>query len=223
MTKFLTLGAIALAVALGLGWTLTSNRAPAALDLAAYAEDGVDEVDISGVTDMVLGEVNAPVEVIEYLSFTCPHCAQFHQTVFKELKENYIDTGKIRFVSREVYLDRFGLWAGMIARCPQDTKRYFGLSGLILEKQRDWIGDGNPEEIIANLRKLGKTAGLTDAALDQCLNDGDNAKALVKVFQNNMEIHPIEGTPAVFVDGTLVDRASYEAISAAIEAKLSVE
>ena len=73
--------------------------------------------DPSSIPDMILGDPEAPVEVIEYASYTCPHCASFHANQYKELKENYIDTGKIRFVYREVYFDRFGLWASMIARC----------------------------------------------------------------------------------------------------------
>jgi protein-disulfide isomerase len=51
------------------------------------------------------------VKIVEYASFTCPHCAHFHETVFGQLKADYIDTGKVQFTLREVYFDRYGLWA----------------------------------------------------------------------------------------------------------------
>ena len=67
--------------------------------------------------DIVLGDDNAPVTVIEYASFTCPHCASFHINTWPRFKAEYIDTGKVRFILREVYFDRYGLWASMVARC----------------------------------------------------------------------------------------------------------
>lgn len=220
MKKNIILGALALAFTLGAGVWL--SRSPEAVSLAALAQDSEAEVDTSLVPEMVLGDENAPVEVVEYASFTCPHCATFHATVFGQLKENYIDTGKIRFINREVYFDRFGLWAGMVARCAGDTKRYYGLVDLIFQKQQDWMGGGDPAAITNNLRTLGKTAGLSDDQLDACLNNEAMAKSMVAVFQENMERNPIEGTPAIFVDGEPVS-SSYQAISEAIDAKLAAE
>jgi hypothetical protein len=56
-----------------------------------------------GITedDVVLGAENAPVTLVEYASTTCPHCATFHNEVWEDLKTNYIDTGRVRFVFRE--------------------------------------------------------------------------------------------------------------------------
>ena len=71
----------------------------------------------SAIEDMVLGDANAPITMIEYASYTCPHCGSFHQNTYPQLKADYIDTGKVKFIFREVYFDRFGLWASMIARC----------------------------------------------------------------------------------------------------------
>ena len=75
------------------------------------------EIDTSSVIEMTIGAEDAPIEMIEYASYTCPHCGKFHTDVFKKLKQNYIDTGKVRFTYREVYFDRYGLWASMVARC----------------------------------------------------------------------------------------------------------
>ena len=190
----------------------TAAMALAALPFGAWADNHETEAmegEAPVVAEMMLGDPEAPVEVIEYASFTCPHCANFHDDVFGQLKENYIDTGKIRFIHREVYFDRYGLWAGMVARCSGDTKRYFGIADLIYSKQRDWIGDGQPATIEANLRTLGKTAGLTDQALDECMADSAMAEALVADFQTNMERDGIEGTPTFFINGTKHSNMSY--------------
>lgn len=179
------------------------------------------ETEAPVVTEMVLGSPDAKVEIIEYASFTCPHCASFHEQVFGQLKTNYIDTGKVRFVNREVYFDRFGLWAGMVARCGGDTDRYFGLVDMIFEKQREWIGDGQAGTISRNLRTIGKTAGLTDEMLDQCLNDQAMAEALIANFQENMNRDEIQGTPTFLINGEKYSNMSYAEFSRVIDEKLA--
>src|SRR5437667_12366782 len=83
--------------------------------------------------DMVLGEQNAPVTIIEYASMTCPHCAHFHETTYPELKKKYIDTGKVRFIFREFPLDQLAAAGFMLARCSsQDVKS--ALPGLEVAK-----------------------------------------------------------------------------------------
>ena len=111
------------AVVLGLGiaafWYTSSSgtQATNAPVLSPISSAEAQEIDTSGVVmEITMGDPNASTTVIEYASYTCPHCARFHEDVFKDLKTNYIDTGKINFVYREVYFDRFGLWAGMLAR-----------------------------------------------------------------------------------------------------------
>ncbi|MCC6863434.1 MAG: thioredoxin domain-containing protein, partial [Rhodobacteraceae bacterium] len=78
------------------------------------------------VQDFSIGDPAAKVKIIEYASFTCPHCADAHKTIWKDLKKNYIDTGKVYFTYREVYFDRYGLWAAIMARCGGEM-RYFGI------------------------------------------------------------------------------------------------
>ena len=93
------------------GWFVVNQQSTTADPLgAAFAQDA-SEIDISMIPDMSIGNPDSTVTVIEYASFTCPHCAAFHADNFKKLKADFIDTGKINFVHREVFFDRFGLWA----------------------------------------------------------------------------------------------------------------
>jgi protein-disulfide isomerase len=173
-----------------------------------------------GPGDFSLGSPDAPVKIVEYASFTCPHCANFHETVWGQLKTEYIDTGKVYFTLREVYFDRYGLWAAMVARCGGDM-RYFGIHDMLFAQQQDWAGSQDPTEVVAKLKTIGLAAGLDQAALDACLNDQANAEAMIKQFETNMAADGVKGTPTVFVNGTSIGSPSYADLKAAIDAELA--
>jgi protein-disulfide isomerase len=169
---------------------------------------------------MVQGAEDAPVTLIEYASYTCPHCAAFHGDQYQQLKEDYIDTGKVKYVFREVYFDRFGLWASMVARCGGDM-RFFGLTEVLYEEQREWIGEGEPAAIAENLRRIGRTAGMDDATIDACMQDEAQAEALVAWFQQNAETDGIEATPTLILNGEKHSNMAYDELAALIDAELA--
>ncbi|SMR82465.1 Protein-disulfide isomerase [Aliiroseovarius halocynthiae] len=208
---------IAVVIAIGGAFYMTQNNG--SLPGVSVAEAQSSDAAVEPAADMILGDKDAPITVIEYASFTCPHCANFHEDTFKKLKQNYIDTGKIQFIHREVYFDQFGLWAGMIARCGGDT-RYFGLIDLIYGGQKDWIADGSPSTIVANLKKLGRTAGMTDEQLDACLQDEASAQSLVAAYQQNAGADEITGTPSFIIDGTKYSNMNYSDFAAILDEKL---
>jgi protein-disulfide isomerase len=172
------------------------------------------------VDDMALGSPDAPVTIIEYASFTCPHCANFHKDVFKQLKADYIDTGKVRFIYREVYFDRYGLWAALMARCGGEMK-YFGVTDILFETQAEWAGSDDPAVVVENLKRIGRSAGMDDAALDACMKDQATAEALVARYQANMEADGVEGTPTLFINGEKHPNMSYADLKAILDAKLA--
>ena len=186
----------------------------------ALAQDASAETAAAGPGDFSLGSPDAKVKLVEYASFTCPHCAHFHETVFPQLKKDYIDTGKVRFTLREVYFDRYGLWGALIARCGGEM-RYFGIHDMLFSQQKEWAGSDDPNQVVANLKTLGRAAGLDDAAMDVCLNDTANAEALIKQFQTNFEADGVEGTPTLFVNGTKYSNMAYEDLKAILDAELA--
>ncbi len=198
--------ALALALVAGIG-----------LGTAARAED---KPALPPVPDMVLGSPEAKVTLTEYASFTCPHCAQFHETVFKPLKADYIDTGKVRFVYREVFFDRPGLWAAMVARCGGES-RYFGIAAMLFDGQREWAAANDPATIADNLRRIGRTAGMEDAAIDACLNDRAMAEAMVATYMQHAAADGVEATPTLFVNGTRHSNMSYADLKAILDAELA--
>ncbi|MEM9250102.1 MAG: DsbA family protein [Pseudomonadota bacterium] len=228
MTRIPFLSIAVVALAGGVGLWLAAPGGPSASSLpqetrvgvapmAAHAQEATD-IDTSTITDMVLGAEDAPVEIIEYASFTCPHCQSFHKQVFPQLKADYIDTGKVRFTHREVYFDRPGLWAGMVARCG-GPERYFGIIDIVYEEQRTWT-QGQPTDIVEALRRIGRTAGLTNEQLDLCLSDGTKAQTLVAWYQENAEAHGVNSTPTFVIDGRTYRNMPYADFVEIIEGKV---
>ena len=206
-----------------------SSTASQSAELTAPAEavatevadnsDGDAEVDTSTIPDMMIGNPDAKVTVIEYASYTCPHCASFHSGTFKDLKKNYIDTDKINFVFREVYFDRYGLWASMIARCAGPEK-FFGLTDLMFQSQSSWARAGEPAAIIDELRKLGRLAGIDGETLEVCLNDNDKAKTLIAWYQEKAGADNIDSTPSFIINGKKLTNMSFAEMSEIIDAEL---
>jgi len=209
----------ALLVAVGglwLVWQRPSANVPGITPVqAATTASTAASVDTSLVKDMTIGNPDAKVKLLEYGSFTCPHCREFHNQVFDKIKKNYIDTGKIQFTYREVYFDRFGLWAGLVARCGGGL-RYFGLVDLIYEHQNEWTR-GTPAQIAGNLKKLGRQAGLGNKQLDTCMQDSAMAKAMVVVYQKNQARDKIKGTPSFFINGKEYPNMRYAGFVAALD------
>ena len=186
----------------------------------APADEVVASDEVSTIQDMAQGAEEAPVTVIEYGSFTCPHCAAWHEESYQQLKDDYIDTGKVRFVFREVYFDRPGLWASMIARCGGEM-RFFGIHDMIFEQQREWIGDQQPATVSENLRNLGRVAGLDDATMETCLTNEAQAEALVTWFQQNAEADEIDSTPTFIINGEKHSNMAWEEMQAIIDTELA--
>lgn len=223
MNRILAAVAVAIGVAGYFWYSSTSsnavNNAQASVLLgAAYAQEAGEDIDTSQVVEMTLGNPDAPVTVIEYASYTCPHCGRFHEGPFKELKADYIDTGKINFIYREVYFDRFGLWASAIARCAGPEK-FFGITDLLYAGQADWTraGGGDPSAIVDELRKIGRLAGLDGDMIEACLQDGDNLRTLVAWYQENAERDGVQSTPSFIINDRLYNNMSYDEMKRLID------
>jgi protein-disulfide isomerase len=218
MNRILTLGLCAV-LAVGISAFFNINQYDY-INLSLHAETQDTSVsDSSEIVEMTIGDVGAPVTMVEYASFTCPHCKNFHLNVFDKLKSEYIDTGKVRFVFREVYFDRFGLWAGMVARCSGE-KSYFGMVDMIFQKQTEWT-KGEPADIVNNLKKIGRVAGLDNESLDSCLQDIDRAKAMVEIYRANSVADKIESTPSFIINGKLYSNMDYNALKEVLDGKLN--
>jgi protein-disulfide isomerase len=169
--------------------------------------------------DVVLGDDAAPVTVIEYASFTCPHCAAFHIDTWPQFKAAYVDTGKVRFILREVYFDRWGLWASMTARCG-GAEAFYPMAGQFMKKQSVWAKVPD-DQIGGEIQKIGRLNGLSASQLNACLSDQDYAKALVEAYQRNSADDEVRSTPTFIINGAKHEgNMPFDQIAALIDAAL---
>lgn len=169
--------------------------------------------------DMTIGNPESRVTVVDYSSLTCPHCATFHAEIFPKLKEEYIDTGKVNLIFREVYFDGPGLWASMVARC-RDKDAFFPTIDLLFRKQDVWSSSSSQIDIVNGLTSIGKQVGLSDKEVLDCLKDRDKAKDLVAWYKNNSASDSIDSTPTIIVNGETLSNRSYPSLKEAIEVHL---
>lgn len=171
----------------------------------------------SPLGDRALGQADAPVVIVEYASATCPHCAEFHAEVLPLIKAEYINTGKVRFIFREFPLDQVALGAFMLARCVPEDK-YFATIDLMFRRQGIWMKGNKAAELL----KVMQMAGMDKAGFDACLNRSDFAKAIVESSKKAAKDFGIKGTPAIFVNGQMIDgHKEMTGVKAAIDAAIS--
>lgn len=171
----------------------------------------------SPLGDRSMGSASAPVVMIEYASATCPHCAEFHQALLPQIKTEYIETGKVRFIFREFPLDQLALGAFMLLRClPED--KYFATLDLMFRQQRNWAQSKNPAD---ELFKITRMAGMDQSGFEACIKREDLGKSIVESSHSAAKDFGIRGTPAIFINGTAVDaHEDMGAVKTAIEKAL---
>lgn len=164
--------------------------------------------------EQALGDPDAPVTIIEYASLTCPHCAQFHTEVLPELKERYIEDGKVRLVYRDFPLDERALMAAALAHCA-GPDRYFGFLDVLFETQSSWA---RANDHIAALKKLGKLGGMNDAQMDACLADQELTDGILQTRLDGQNEHQVSSTPTLVINGEVYAGArSVEELSEVID------
>ena len=170
--------------------------------------------------EMSKGSASAPVEFVEYASLTCPACAAFHTNVYPKLNKEYIETGKVQFIHREVYFDRAGLWAALTARCTNMVNRYFGMIDLLYAEQPKWSTSESSDEIVDALLKISAKSGIEKANAISCLEDQEKALSLVETFQVYAKRDNIESTPTFIINGKKYTNRSYDELKKIIDKEL---
>ena len=170
-----------------------------------------------GADERVLGVAEAPVTIIEYASMTCPHCADFHQTTYPEVKANWIESGRARFVYRHFPLDGLALRAAALAECLEGDS-FFGFIDLLFATQQNWARASDP---ITALQNLAKQAGMNQATSRACLEDDETITRILVQRKEASEAFEITSTPSFVVNGKkLAGALGYEPFNAFLEEQL---
>ena len=184
----------------------------------AYAADP-SKVE-SKYIEMSKGNDDAPVVFVEYASLTCPACAAFHSNVYPKLNKEYIETGKVKFIHREIYFDKAGLWAALTARCSNVVNRYFGMLELLYSEQAIWSRYESSDKIVDALLRISAKSGIEKAKAISCLEDQEKALDLVNEFRIYVDKDAIESTPTFIINGKKYTNRSYDELKEIIDKEL---
>ena len=153
--------------------------------------------------DFVIGNKNAPITIIEYASLSCSHCASFHNDTLADLKKEYIDSGKIKFVFRDFPFNYPALLGSMVLQCIPNSTRYQYMNALY-ELQPKWVSRENAKST-QELFKIMQSGGMTKEEFDNCIYDTELEKKIlenVMAAQNELNI---QSTPSFLINGMLVE------------------
>lgn len=165
------------------------------------------------LAEIVLGQANAPVTIIEYASITCGHCGRFHRDLLPALKAKYIDTGIARLMFREFPLEQVAAAAALLARCAAPERTY-DMINVLFERQQKWLASG---DVRAALGTIASEFGLDDAAFEACLNNEALFKQIAEVRRRAHREFGVSSTPTFFINGKpLVGPTSLEEFDAII-------
>ena len=146
--------------------------------------------------DHVLGDPKAPITMIEYASFTCPHCAHFHTQILPDVKKKWIDTGKVKLIYRDFPLDQTAVKAAQLAEC-SGKDRYYAVIDMIFASQGTWAATSDP---IAELAKSLRIAGMGDNEVKACLANDKVANEVIADYRGG-ETLGVNSTPTLFING----------------------
>ncbi len=174
--------------------------------------------------DMFEGSADAPLEVIEYASVTCPGCAWFHENIYPRLKTDYIETGKVKFVFREFPTNpqQLSYIGFMMSRCSADNRgapAYFAMVDTLFQNQQSWVGQNWQSELL----KYAATTGMTEEDFKACIGRDELIDHITKTVETARAEYDVNSTPTFILNGEKMERYSsadnyFEMLDAALAA-----
>ncbi|MBH2000408.1 MAG: thioredoxin domain-containing protein [Sphingomonadaceae bacterium] len=204
---------------------------PVAL-VAAPAANWVSKVALSPIGGHLMGNPAAPTKLVEYVSYTCSHCAHFVGEASAPLKTDYVKSGKVSVEVRNAVRDKYDLTAALLARCGGPA-RFMGNHEALFANQTAWMDQlqaydrdaTKPTEEKAALRDIGQKTGLyalmnkrgyTNARLDACIADPASMKQILAMTDDAWNKVKIGGTPGFTVNGTRIEGSTWAVVQAAL-------
>jgi protein-disulfide isomerase len=203
--------------------SVSENRIDPVTTAAVEVPTAAGDVDMEEVLkpgpmkEMSLGDPDAPVKIVEYMSLTCPHCAAFHNETFEQIVTDYVDTGKVQFIVREFPFDPRATAAIMLARCaPED--QFFPMIEVLMQQQSNWA---RADDAAAALFDISKLAGFTQESFNACLTNQQLVDDVNAVRQKAAEEFGVDSTPTFLINGKRYPgNMSVDSMSALIDSLL---
>ena len=180
---------------------------------------------------IMMGNPDAPIKLIEFGSYTCPHCAAFNKESHEALTRDYVNTGKVSFEYRNYVANPLDIAVALLARCSGPTA-FFPLSNQFFENQQPMIekiqaaGEAPYQSAmsapqaqrfgrvaqLAGLVEFAQQRGIPEAKATQCLADMQTAEMMAKVVERDTAKYEIKGTPSLIMNGTTLEVTTWPAL-----------
>ena len=162
-------------------------------------------IQISLDDDPVKGDADAPITIVEFSDFQCPFCNRFFQQTLPLLEENYIDTGKIKLVYRDLPLDNIhpnARLAHISAECADEQGKFWEYHDMLFENQAQW-SKLSPTDLDSQLKQYASSLGLNSVSFESCLGSQTIADEVNADYLQGVS-YGATGTPTFFI-GTQED------------------
>lgn len=159
------------------------------------------KVQVSAEDDAVKGSKDAPVTIIEFSDYQCPYCERFYTQTFPQIEENYIKTGKVKFVYRDfplTNLHQYAQKAAEASECADEQGKFWEYQGKLFNNQQSLD--------TPSLKQYAKDLGLDAAKFNECLDSGKMASEVQKDLKDGQS-YGVDGTPAFFINDIFVGGA----------------
>lgn len=171
--------------------------------------------------DVVLGDISAPVTIIEYADFQCPFCARFYSQSENQIRENFIKTGKAKMVSRNfAFLGDESIAAAEAAECAKDQGKFWEFRDSIYKEE---IKDGRENNGNLNnnfFMSLSKNLGMDTSAFSDCLVKNKYSNKVKEDYDGGI-LAGVQSTPTIFINGKKIEGAvPFSQFSSVIESFL---
>ena len=157
-------------------------------------------VQISLDDDPLLGDINAPITIVEFGDFQCPFCKRFHQSTLPDIKSNYIDTGIVNLVWKDFPIQSIhqnAVASSVAGECADDQGLFWELHDKIFEDQAVW--EGLPTSIaINNFKRYATELGMDQVQFNECLDSQKYLQEVLDDFSYGSR-SGVTGTPAFFI------------------------
>jgi len=206
LTKLIVPGSIILAGVLISGAVLLSNGGSGGGGTANIGDTsaGRGTAEVSADDDAFLGDEDAPVVLIEFSDYQCPFCRSFWRDTLPLIKSEFIDTGKVKFVYRDLPLaiHPSAMPAAQATECAEEQGKFWEMHDKIFEEQ-DKLGRGTVQFSVGDLKRWAGEIRLDTSDFNSCL-DSEKYKGEVENDLNDGRLVGVSGTPSIFVNGRLV-------------------
>lgn len=150
-------------------------------------------------TDIILGDPNAIVTIVEYSSLSCPGCAHFHTKILPTIEKEFITTGKVKLIFRPFPLNEPAIRGSQLIECANaNDQNAENFIKVLFDMQSQWAFN---EDFLKNLKQIALVGGVDSAAFDSCMADKELENRILTVRQEGETALGVNSTPTFFING----------------------